>query len=121
MDSSCLPTNPCSARRVTLCQQFVSCIANDGAAEEGWAGVRRCGSIAPSLRPLVFSPIPDKWDFARGAWEERARTSRPPSVRLSACKQISQAIKDPEGSPPPPPPPFSPLMPLWYHPSPPPL
>lgn len=32
MDSSCLPTSPCSARCVTLCQHFVLCIANDGSS-----------------------------------------------------------------------------------------
>lgn len=80
MDSSCLQTSPCTARCVTLCQQFVLCIANNGSTE---GGALVCGccfcSISSSglrLKPqqMGFLPEVDVWEGG------------PPSVWLSVKK-----------------------------------
>lgn len=79
MDSSCLPTIPRSARRVTLCQQFVSCIANDGSSLPPPLSFDLCLSI---LRSSAESPTNEILPEVDG---KAVCTARPRSARLSVC------------------------------------
>lgn len=66
MDSSCLPTSPCSACCVTLCQHFVLCIANDSSGLPLLLFVRSvCLSILRSLAESQTNEILPEVDGRR--------------------------------------------------------